>query len=808
MKVSLKWINEFVDVKDYFQKPQDLAFILTNAGLEVESVENQAKNFQQVVVGAIIEKKQHPDADKLSVCQVSTGAGVVHQIVCGAKNHKEGDKVVVALPGATLPNGMNIVAAKLRGVESGGMLCSEKELGLSTESNGLLILKEDAKIGENFAKHYNLDDVFFELKVTPNRADCLSHFGLAREISCVLNKKLQSPFQAAKTVNESTKKQITLQVVNGDLCPRFTGTYVRGVKVGPSPQWLKQRLESLGLNSINNIVDVTNYVMLETGQPLHAYDVVNLSGKTIRVALSKEGEKFTSLDGTEYKLDGSELMIYDADKPVGMAGVVGGKNSGVSDTTKDIFIECAYFVPQTVRRASRKHGIETDSGYRFARGVDPTANLKVLERATELVLKVAGGEAFADSHDFYPTPIHKSSIPLNVDYISQKIGVDVDASKLDNWLQRLGCKVDARGKDFSVTPPSFRVDLNITEDLIEEYARLEGYDKILEKPPFLAQEPTPHVKQYELTTAIRSKLTLYGLHEALNYAFNHEGAQKRFVGEEKLLEEVGLATTTEPVKVLNPLSEDFGVLRTSVSFSLFNNLCLNYRRGGQAGKLFEIGQVFKKAAQGYVQTIRLALVVWGKEENLWKKGSYPNVLEVKSILENLFTQMGLKEWEWKQTTHGPSFMHPGQTAVLMVQGKAYGAIGTIHPKLKSDEKIRSDVAFAEIDLENLQQLFAKQIKSQPLVPYPAVERDLAFVCDKTVSAGDIQKYILQQFKENVVSLNVFDAFEGGNLSPEKKSLGFRLLLQDQNKTMTEEQLLELQSRIIESVKTKFNAEVR
>ncbi|MCB0348464.1 MAG: phenylalanine--tRNA ligase subunit beta, partial [Bdellovibrionales bacterium] len=743
-----------------------------------------------------------------SVCQVSTGEGVVHQIVCGAKNHKEGDKIIVALPGANLPNGMNITATKLRGVDSGGMLCSEKELGLSSESSGLLILPSDAKVGLDFSKYYNLDDVFFELKVTPNRADCLSHFGLAREVSCILAKPLRSPFQTPALSKESTQKMISLSVSNGDLCPRFTGRYVRGVKVGDSPGWLKQRLEALGLNSINNIVDVTNYVMLETGQPLHAYDVEYLEGDEIRVATSNKGESFTSLDGTKYTLDGSELMIYDAKKPVGMAGVVGGKNSGVSETTKDIFIECAYFVPQTVRRSSRKHGIETDSGYRFSRGVDPTANAKVLDRATELILKVAGGEAYTDIHDFYPTPITKSTITIDTDFVSQKMGINVDEQKLSSWLTRLGCKVDSTGKTFTVVPPSFRVDLNIAEDLVEEYARLEGYDKIPANPPNVSGEPTPHVKSYELLSSIREKLSLYGICEALNYAFTNEARQKLFLGDEKLLEEVGLATVSEPVKILNPLSEDFNVLRTSVIYSLFNNLCLNYRRGNLSGKLFELGQVFKKGSQGYVQSQRLAFVFWGKDENLWKTSNHLNVFALKANIENLFLQMGLTDWEWKQVSRGPSFLHPGQTAQLLVQGKPYGVIGSIHPKLKVDEKIRADVAFAEFDIENISQYFIKQIKATPLVAYPAVERDLAFVCDKTVAAGEVEKYILSHFSEFVVQIKVFDAFEGGNLSEEKKSLGFRLLIQDKNKTMSEEQLLELQSKIMDAVKVKFNAEVR
>ena len=366
MKISLKWLNDYVDVTEFFQKPEELAEALTRAGLEVEDIVNRAKDFNHVVVGHILEKDKHPNADKLSLCRVSTG-DVVHQIVCGAQNHKAGDRVIVALPGAVLPGNFAIKKSAVRGVDSAGMLCSLKELGLAKESDGIAILPADAPVGKPYAEYGGYDDINFELKVTPNRADCLSHFGLAREVACLFGKELKAPKAEPKLSAQSTKSAIKLEVKAFDLCPRYTGRYLKGVKVGPSPEWLKHRLESVGLNSINNIVDATNYVMMELGQPLHAFDANFIGGKTIIVDRAKAGEAFITLDGSEIKLTGEELTIRDDKHPVCLAGVVGGKNSGVSDGTTEVFLESAYFVPMSARKTSRTHGIDTDSAYRLDR---------------------------------------------------------------------------------------------------------------------------------------------------------------------------------------------------------------------------------------------------------------------------------------------------------------------------------------------------------------------------------------------------------------------------------------------------------
>ena len=393
MKISLRWIADYIQLDDYFQKPAELGEILTKAGLEVEDLQNPAVALKNVFVGHILEKDKHPGADKLSLCRVSTGNNLIHQIVCGAQNHKAGDRVIVALPGAILPGNFAIKKSAIRGIESSGMLCSYKEIGLPQVSDGIAILPADAPVGKPYAEYAGLDDVIFELKVTPNRADCLSHYGLARELSALIARPLKVLKPEFKLSSESTEKNIKVEVKDNNLCPRYTGRLIKNVKVAPSPDWLRIKLEQVGLSSINNIVDATNFVMMELGQPLHAFDAGLISKNHLLIDKAVKGEKFTSLDGTVLTLKGDELTIRDADKALCLAGTIGGSNSGVSEKTVNIFLESAYFLPMSVRKTSRQHGVETDSAYRFSRGVDPQGSLLALERATEIILKVAGGEA-------------------------------------------------------------------------------------------------------------------------------------------------------------------------------------------------------------------------------------------------------------------------------------------------------------------------------------------------------------------------------------------------------------------------------
>ncbi|AHZ84182.1 phenylalanine--tRNA ligase subunit beta [Bdellovibrio bacteriovorus] len=813
MKISLKWLHDYVDVTEFFQKPEVLAEALTRGGLEVEEITNRAKDFNHVVIGHILEKDKHPNADKLSLCRVSTGEGVVHQIVCGAQNHKAGDRVIVALPGAVLPGNFAIKKSAVRGVDSAGMLCSLKELGLATESEGIAILPADAPVGKAYAEYGGYDDVTFELKVTANRADCLSHFGLAREVSTLFGKELKVPSSELKTNGKSSKSEIALDVKAFDLCPRYAGRFLKGVKVGPSPAWLKARLESVGMNSINNIVDVTNYVMLELGQPLHAFDAAFINGKKIIVDRAVAGEKFITLDGTEIALNGAELTIRDVNHPVCLAGVVGGKNSGVSDSTTEVFLEAAYFLPMSARKTSRSHGIDTDSSYRFARGVDPDGTLRGLNRAAALILEVAGGEAYADHHDFYPNPVKKAPVDITIKTVSDRLGYEAEEHKFVDFMKRLGCEINKKGETFTVLPPTFRFDIEQDMDLVEEYARLNGYEHIPEALPALAAAPSFQDKTFMLNRTTSELLRGEGFQQAVNFAFVGSKAQKAFLGSLEALKATGLAATEKEIRILNPLNEEMDVMRSSLSFGLFKNLNHNFHSGNMQGRLFEIGSTFFVKDDGsFAEGSRAGMAIWGRASNLWNKSlDYPVVYELKAAVEVLLKSLNISSYTWvtpANKSEVPEFLHQGQFAQLLVEGKKVGFIGTLHPLLLEDNKIRVPAALAELDLDQLYKGQPRPYRIQSVSKFPIVERDFAFVMPKALKVGDVLKDIRKAGAGLLLNVDVFDLYEGEKMEAGKKSVAIRIWLQDKNATLQETQINETTTKILESLKKNFDLSVR
>lgn len=818
MKISLKWLKDYVDVSEFFQKPEELAEALTRAGLEVEEITNRAKDFNHVVIGHILEKDKHPNADKLSLCKVSTG-DLVHQIVCGAQNHKAGDNVIVALPGAVLPGNFAIKKAAVRGVDSGGMLCSLKELGLAKESEGIAILPKEAPVGKSYAEYGGYDDITFELKVTPNRADCLSHFGLAREVACLFGKELKAPSAEIKLSSQSTKNEIALDVKASDLCPRYTGRYIKGVKVGPSPEWLAKRLESVGLNSINNIVDVTNFVMMELGQPLHAFDANFIGGKKIVVDRATAGEKFITLDGSEKSLVGDELTIRDNSHPVCLAGVVGGKNSGVSDVTTNVFLESAYFMPMSARKTSRTHGIDTDSAYRFSRGVDPDGALRGLNRATALILEVAGGEAFGDHHDFYPSPVKKAPVIISVQTVSDRLGYQAEESKFVDFMKRLGCHIEKVGTEYRVLPPTFRFDLEQDMDLVEEYARLNGYEHIPETLPVFKAAPSHHDKSFMLNLETSKLMRTEGFQQAFNFAFVGSKAEKSFLGSFGPLKAAGLASSEKEIRIMNPLNEEMDVMRSSLSFGLFKNLNTNFHYGNMQGRLFEIGSTFSVKEDGtYGEGSRLGMALWGRSQNLWNKSlDYPIVYELKGTVETLLKSLNISSYTWVTPSDGkgsinaaevPAFMHHGQYAQLLVEGKKVGFIGSLHPVLLDDNKIRVPAALAELDLDQLYKGQPRPYRIQSISKFPVVERDFAFVMPKALKVGDVLKDIRKAGGSLLLNVDIFDLYEGEKMEAGKKSVAIRLWLQDKDGTLQEAQIAEVTKKILESLKKNFDLSVR
>ena len=812
MKISLKWLQDYVEVQDYFNKPEALADLLTKAGLEVENIENRAKDFQFVVVGLILEKEKHPNADKLSLCKVTTGEGVVHQIVCGAQNHKANDRVVVALPGANLPGNFLIKNASVRGVESGGMLCSAKELGLAKESNGILILKDDAPIGKTFAEYMGYDDITFELKVTPNRADCLSHYGLAREVACLLSRPLKKLNPVFPVSEGSTQAEISVSVKDNELCPRYAGRFIGQVKIAASPLWLKQRLESVGLNSINNVVDITNYVMLELGQPLHAFDAANIEGRQIKVEKSNAGEKFKTLDGTDITLTGEELMIKDSSRNVAMAGVVGGQNSGVSESTQNLFLEAAYFLPAAVRKSSRKHGINTDSGYRFSRGVDPDNTVRAMDRAVELIVQIAGGVAYGNPHDIYPKPIKKSPVNISISTITDRLGYQADGKLFVDLMTRLGCKVESRSEsDFQVMPPTYRFDIETDMDLVEEYARLHGYEHIPDAIPSMHLVPSTQDQQFVASFKISEGLRGQGIQQAINLAFVAEQNEKKFLGDLQLIKKLGLNVSDKSVSLVNPLSDDLNVMRSSLSYGLFRNMIYNFHQSNTAGKLFEIGKTFGLKTDGFQENWNLGIVQWGQSEGLWNKNQkIPMVLDLKSSIESLLKLFFIENFKWVQISRSevPLFLHQGQAACLEVEGKRVGYLGALHPVLLDQEKIRVPVAIAEFDLEFLVKASNRVKRYEGISKFPPVERDLSLLMDQSLASAEVLGESKRLAGPLLVSANVFDMFTGEKLEMGKKSVSFRFKFQDRNATLQDQAVSDLMDKIVNGLKLKFGVSTR
>lgn len=806
MKISLKWLNDYVDVTDYFKKTDDLAAILTRAGLEVEEIHDLAKSLNHVVVGLIKLKDKHPNADKLSLCQVETAPGKIEQIVCGAQNHKTGDKVVVALPGAILPGNFAIKKSKIRDVESNGMLCSYKELGVDKPSDGIVILDANAPVGESYAEYTGMNDVTFELKVTPNRADCLSHYGLARELGCLLNRPVKKVELQNKFGSQKTSDKIKLEL-QSDLCQRYSARYVAGVKIGPSPDWIKQRLESIGMNSINNIVDVTNYVMLELGQPLHAFDADLLAKNTIQVRTARSGEKFKTLKEQDIQLNGDELLICDGEKAVALAGVIGGLNSGVNGQTKNILIESANFNAMSVRKSSRTHGIETDSAYRFSRGVDPSQTVDAMDRAALLISQCAGGEVLGGSHDIYPKPIIKKAITTNLKTIADRLGYPIEVPLFEQFMTGLQCRIEKKSSgEYSVIPPLFRFDLEQEMDLVEEYARLNGYEKIQETLPVFHKAPDRHDALYILKNKISFLIQSTGFSQAFNYAFTSQMQEQKFIQDVSVLTAYGLKAT-DPVVIKNPLSEELNSMRRLAAFSLWKNTVENFHMGNEAGQLFEIGPVFSKTDSGFSETHRLTLSSWGNAFGLYAH-EVPQVYKIRSTIEKLFTLLGISSYTFKNLNEKMAFLHHGQSAAIIVEGKAVGFLGTVHPQWIQNEKIRVPVALAELNLDLLCQGQPRPSRFKAVSAFQSIDRDFSFVVQADKSMGDFITEVKKSLGAIYKDVCIFDIYQGDKLDKNQKSVSVRVTMQSADQDLTDIMIQDNMNKVIAVAEKSIGAKLR
>jgi phenylalanyl-tRNA synthetase beta chain len=827
MKISWKWLNELVDLNAAGHSPEQLAETLTRRGLEVEEVSRQDAGLEKVVTARILERKPHPQADRLSLCKVSTGTGEPLDIVCGAQNMKAGDIVALAQVGALLPNGLKIEKSKIRGEVSNGMLCSEQELKLADTSEGILILPPDTKLGQPLAAILGRDDVILSFKLTANRGDCLSHFGMAREVSAALNVK-PKPRHSQLLAFGETRLPIAIELEAGEAAPQFYGCSIRGVKIGPSPAWLVRRLEALGSRSINNVVDATNLVMLELGHPMHAYDATLLKGGRIAVRTAREGEDLPLLDGATIRLQGWELVIADAERAVGLAGVMGGGNSEVRDSTTELFLECAEFEPTLVRRASSAHQRKTDAAHRFERGIDPTGLGAAISRLAHLIIELAGGAiAGADARQL---PSRRAGglkgreIPVDPAYFESFLGMNVPLDEAERVLRALHCDVRHDRDGWVVVPPPFRHDLKLPEDLAEELARSLGYDLISETIPPLSSAPqsvhaSATAQRSALIEQAKDALVRLGFHESVNLSFTSRAK----------LEPFGLTPT---VRVLNPMSEDHEALVPSLIPGLVHNALTNWNHhfGSETLgiRLFELRPTFHAPvgeirAASETQTPveerwRLTFVLAGPRLAGGMKKDLDETIElsdVRGILESLFDTLGARGIRMQpltaSRTGGNPLFHPGQSVEILAGNSVAGWFGPLHPGKARELKCRGTLWIADLDWEALAKLSRGAFVSRtykPVPEFPAIERDFAIVLKGETPAEKIVQLALKAGKPLAKVARVFDVYRGSSIGEGMTSVAVRVIFYEESRVLQESEAEAASAQILEAWKKELGAELR
>ncbi|MBY0575991.1 MAG: phenylalanine--tRNA ligase subunit beta [Gallionellaceae bacterium] len=762
MKFSENWLRTWVNPA---LSSDELAHVLTMAGLEVEALEAVAPAFNNVVVAEVLEVVKHPNADRLNVCQVNVGEAQPLTIVCGAANVAVGVKVPCARIGAVLPGNFVIKQAKVRNVESFGMLCSEKELGLAEESDGLWLLPVDAPVGKTLREYLELDDKLFTLKLTPNRSDCSGMVGIAREVAALTGSVLKP--LAIQTQPVALSEQLPVNVADAQACPLYCGRLVRGVNAAaPTPDWMLRRLERSGLRGISAVVDITNYVMLEMGQPLHAFDVAKLSGG-ITVRHARNGESLTLLNEQTVALDESVLVIADEVHVLALAGIMGGQGSGVETATQDIFLESAFFHPDAIAGKARRFGLATDSSFRFERGVDFAATRQALERATQLVLEICGGSAGAISEVCGRLP-EREPVMLRRLRVARVLGIPLDNAQITALLQRLQFEFTVNGDTFCVTPPSFRFDLSIEADLIEELARLHGYDNIPAQAPQAALTMLPYSELQRPLERIQQMLVARDYQEIVSYAFVDEQIERELCGNDN------------PVALQNPIASNLAVMRSSLIGGLIGALRFNLNRKQPRVRLFETGACFAKANDGYVQTQRLSGLAYGATQpEQWGLAAKPvDFYDVKADVEALFAPQALR---FVAATH-PA-LHPGRSAQIYCGEQAVGWLGELHPHWQQQYDMQQPAVWFEVEAGALTQAAVPRISE--IARFLPVRRDLAVLVDETVAAQTLLDAMQQASVPFVKEITLFDVYRGKGLEQGKKSLAFRVLLQDTEKTLTD-----------------------
>lgn len=802
MQISYKWLKELVDFK---YSPAELDHILTMLGIEVEGITDNAAKYNNFFIARVLKKEKHPDADKLSVCTVQWGSNI-NTVVCGAPNVADGQSVVLGVNGAVVPNGgFTIENRTLRGVKSEGMICSRKELGLDDDNSGIWVLPEGTPDGIPFAEYMKIDDAVLEISVTPNRADCLSHLGLAREISARCGSPAAKPEFTLKESATDINSVVQVVIEDVEKCPRYTARVIKGIQTLESPQWLKDRLVATGFRPLNLPADVTNYVMIECGQPMHAFDLDAVKEAKVIIKCAKEGDKFTTLDGKERILDSGMLMICDTEKYIGIGGVMGGENTEINASTRNILLESAYFKPQSVRRTAKKLSLMSESSYRFERGVDIDNVTWALDRAAFLISELGGGEALNGIIDVYPLKKELPAIKVGFEKANRIIGADISGTDIVQMLESINFKVTSKDENsIKVIPPSYRVDQELEIDVIEEIVRLYNYDNLL--PDYTSSIDFSG-------TGLDKSLAVPLLKQTIREYFVNRGFRETLT--QNMLDPKSAALFTDnPVTIANPLGEELSIMRPSMIPSLLATIERNIRFGNPNLQLFEIGKSFSHTntetfIEGFLEEEYLIVAICGKQFPLqWDiPDKQADFYSIKGIYED-FTEYLKYGFLGTKPFNGSHPVFSKNAMTINFNDKVIGFYGEISPKSLKHFDIDVPVFILELSLKELNDIRPVQLKYAPVSPFPCSYRDLAFLIDSLVQSANVKDTILKNGGKYLKSVEIFDVYAGKNIPQGKKSIAFKLVYSSDEKTLTDTEIEESVTRVVKLVESGFNAELR
>ncbi|NLJ87582.1 MAG: phenylalanine--tRNA ligase subunit beta [Epulopiscium sp.] len=795
MNIPMSWLKDYVSIDCDIKTFVDA---MTMSGSNVENYLEQGKEIDKVVVGKILSIEKHPDADKLLVTKVDVGSEII-QIVTGASNIKEGDYIPVALNGSSLPGGIKIKTGKLRGIESQGMMCSIDELGLEKEDypeaaeDGIYILSEEYPLGTDIKEVFGLNDIVVEYEITSNRSDCFSVIGIAREAAATFKLPFKYPEIKVKEIEGNASDFISIEIDNPDLCPRYAARIIKNVKIQPSPKWMKQRLIAAGVRPINNIVDITNYVMLEMGQPMHAFDYDKLKNKKILVRNAKAGEKIMTLDGEDRNLDESMLLITDGESPIAIGGVMGGEETKVTEETKTILFESANFNGANIRLTAKKLGLRSDASVKYSKGLDPNIVIDVLNRASQLVVELGAGEVVEGIVDAYPAKREPKTIPYSVEKINSLLGITLSEEEMIDYFSSLEFKVNKEAK--TLTIPTFRPDIEGNADLAEEVARLYGYDKItttLERGT-----PTVGKKTYsqKIEDIIKNTMEGQGFYEIMNYTFESP----------KVFDKLNISENDDLRKVItisNPLGEDFSIMRTQTLNGMLTSLSTNFNRRNEEALLYEVGKVYIAK--------ELPLKELPEEKSKLTIGMYGELdfYDIKGTVEVLFEKLGMSDKVEYNLEQGLSWMHPGRCASISCNNKELGYIGELHPNVAKNYDINTRVYLGVIDISMIEEAANLDRVYKPLPKYPAVSRDIAMLVKDEVLVKDIENIIKQRGGKILESYSLFDVYKGKQIQEGYKSVAYSITFRASDRTLTEEEVNKAMKKIINGLETNLEAHLR